>query len=125
MWGLLVKKNVYFYIKNMKDKGSYNTKQPIWFSCSLLTIVEPMPSLCDFETSNSCGYTQDTEDEFDWSRHKGYTITPDTGPSIDHTQMSSSNFYSVLHSFNLKMYSLTIFNKGDLLNTKLIFSRAL
>ena len=33
-----------------------------------------------------CGYTQDTRiDNFDWKRGSGASITPNTGPSADHT----------------------------------------
>ncbi|CAH1263488.1 PKD1L3 [Branchiostoma lanceolatum] len=39
---------------------------------------------CDFETG-MCGWTQDSEDDFDWSRHKGSTSTENTGPPFDHT----------------------------------------
>lgn len=40
---------------------------------------------CDFEDSNLCGYTQDTTDQFDWTRMSGHTSTINTGPDNDHT----------------------------------------
>ncbi|XP_070565018.1 MAM and LDL-receptor class A domain-containing protein 1-like isoform X2 [Ptychodera flava] len=39
---------------------------------------------CDFEV-DTCGWTQDTADRFDFIRAKGYTASPHTGPSQDHT----------------------------------------
>ena len=39
---------------------------------------------CTFE-SDICGYTQLSDDEFDWSRIKGGTDTDHTGPGYDHT----------------------------------------
>ncbi|XP_078589527.1 MAM and LDL-receptor class A domain-containing protein 1-like [Branchiostoma floridae x Branchiostoma japonicum] len=39
---------------------------------------------CDFET-DLCGWTQDSGDDFDWTRHEGSTDTGNTGPPYDHT----------------------------------------
>ena len=39
---------------------------------------------CDFE-DGWCGYTQATDDEFDWTRLSGRTGSSSTGPSFDHT----------------------------------------
>ena len=39
---------------------------------------------CDFEKS-ICGFTQDINDNFDWTRHKGSTSSWSTGPSADYT----------------------------------------
>ena len=58
--------------------------------------TEPMPELssgiCDFEGAHFCGYTQDTDDDFDWIRNSGETETDETGPSVDHTYESTSIF---------------------------------
>jgi hypothetical protein len=40
---------------------------------------------CDFEDPMLCGYTQDTSDQFDWTRQKGHTTSVGTGPTNDHT----------------------------------------
>ncbi|KAJ8299345.1 hypothetical protein KUTeg_023405 [Tegillarca granosa] len=40
---------------------------------------------CDFESQDLCGWTQDTEDNFDWIWHTGTTSTARTGPKTDHT----------------------------------------
>ena len=32
-----------------------------------------------------CGFAQDTNDKFDWTRLKGSTPSYGTGPSADHT----------------------------------------
>ncbi|XP_019614634.1 PREDICTED: flocculation protein FLO11-like [Branchiostoma belcheri] len=59
--------------------------------CTLVLIVQHLPPgesttwSCDFETSDHCGYTQDTTDDLNWTRHFGQTPTANTGPSVDHT----------------------------------------
>ncbi|XP_064612390.1 MAM and LDL-receptor class A domain-containing protein 1-like isoform X2 [Liolophura sinensis] len=45
---------------------------------------------CDFEL-DFCGWTDDTNDDFDWIRNSGATGTPGTGPTGDHT--SSRGYY--------------------------------
>lgn len=45
-----------------------------------------VPTSCNFEDALSkCKYTQDTTDDFDWTRKSGGTATRGTGPSADHT----------------------------------------
>lgn len=39
---------------------------------------------CNFDT-NTCGWTQSRNDDFNWSLHKGQTGSSGTGPSRDHT----------------------------------------
>jgi len=39
---------------------------------------------CDFE-SDLCGWTQRTDDTFDWLRRSGGTPSVNTGPTVDHT----------------------------------------
>ena len=39
---------------------------------------------CNFD-NNMCGFTQDKDDQFDWTRLKGQTQTSKTGPFGDHT----------------------------------------
>ncbi|CAH1231916.1 MALRD1 [Branchiostoma lanceolatum] len=59
--------------------------------CAFILIVQHLPTgecttwSCDFETSDLCGYTQDTTDDLDWTRHSGGSPTPNTGPLVDHT----------------------------------------
>lgn len=47
---------------------------------------------CNFD-QDLCGWTQSKTDKFDWSRWKGLTNTPLTGPHFDHT--SKGNFISL------------------------------
>lgn len=50
---------------------------------------------CDFD-QDLCGWQNDNFDDFDWSRMKGSTATPNTGPRADHTSStggSLSNIY--------------------------------
>ena len=42
---------------------------------------------CNFDTS-TCGFVQESGDDFDWSRHTGSTSSSNTGPSSDHTSGS-------------------------------------
>ena len=56
------------------------------------SIPETTSGVCDFETPDLCGYTQAADDDFDWSRHSGSTSSVSTGPSVDHSLMSSSMY---------------------------------
>jgi len=49
---------------------------------------------CTFQ-DGICGYTQDTSDSqnFDWIRGSGATITPNTGPTADHTLGSAAGMF--------------------------------
>ncbi|GAB1600483.1 zinc metalloproteinase nas-6-like [Argonauta hians] len=40
---------------------------------------------CNFEQQNTCSWTQNTDDDFDWKLFKGSTPTAFTGPSGDNT----------------------------------------
>lgn len=44
---------------------------------------------CTFE-NGLCNWVQDQTDNFDWTRQKGRTSSSNTGPSFDHTTMSSN-----------------------------------
>ena len=46
-------------------------------------------AFCDFEDSNLCGYQQDVNDNFDWTRQRGRTSSIGTGPPNDHTYGTS------------------------------------
>ncbi|CAB4017111.1 MAM and LDL-receptor class A domain-containing 2-like [Paramuricea clavata] len=43
---------------------------------------------CDFEDLNSCQWTQDKSDDFDWTRNQASTPLEGTGPLTDHTKSS-------------------------------------
>ncbi|XP_041827265.1 MAM domain-containing glycosylphosphatidylinositol anchor protein 2 [Melanotaenia boesemani] len=56
---------------------------------------------CGFEDEALCLFSQDTTDEFDWTRHSGATrsskSTPNTGPNADHTG-SKQGFYMYIET---------------------------
>ncbi|XP_071104484.1 uncharacterized protein [Haliotis cracherodii] len=51
---------------------------------------------CDFEDEGICGWSQDTFDNFEWTRMSGTTPTMSTGPPGDHT--TGSGFYLFIES---------------------------
>lgn len=55
--------------------------------------------LCDFE-EGSCGWQQQTDDNFDWVRQSGPTHNPNTGPDSDHTTNTPAGHYYYLASSN-------------------------
>ncbi|XP_066288978.1 MAM domain-containing glycosylphosphatidylinositol anchor protein 2-like [Branchiostoma lanceolatum] len=47
---------------------------------------------CNFE-ADLCGWTQNTSDTFNWTRHLGATSSYYTGPSFDHTMGNETGYY--------------------------------
>ena len=45
---------------------------------------------CDFDSGTLCGWTQASDDQFDWTVHQKNTGTSQTGPSYDHTTGSNN-----------------------------------
>ncbi|XP_067035363.1 MAM and LDL-receptor class A domain-containing protein 1-like [Acropora muricata] len=106
------------------------------------------PRDCNFDSPSICGYTQSTNDTFNWSRQRGSTLSSATGPSSDHTSGSGyymyieTSFprrpgdYAVLSSpeypfrgvtcvaFYYHMYGTTIGNLTVTLNGRTLFSRS-
>ncbi|RDD40325.1 MAM and LDL-receptor class A domain-containing protein 2 [Trichoplax sp. H2] len=60
----------------------------------------PPRSLCDFEDSSRCGYTQDINDNFDWTYFTGAGVAGQWSPINDHTTYTSFG-----HSFFANMKS--------------------
>ncbi|XP_015761869.1 PREDICTED: MAM and LDL-receptor class A domain-containing protein 1-like isoform X4 [Acropora digitifera] len=54
------------------------------------------PRDCNFDSPSICGYTQSTNDTFNWSRQRGSTSSIGTGPSSDHT--SGSGYYMYIET---------------------------
>ena len=64
---------------------------------TLISGTCPPPQSCDFE-ADLCDWTQSTNDQFDWLRHRNGTASRGTGPMFDHTTRSSKGiilFYTV------------------------------
>ena len=57
---------------------------------------------CDFDES-MCGFVQDKNDKFDWTRRKGSTWSPATGPVADHT--GHGGFYNIYYLNSLPFQS--------------------
>ncbi|XP_048242500.1 MAM and LDL-receptor class A domain-containing protein 2-like [Haliotis rufescens] len=52
---------------------------------------------CDFE-QGTCGWIQDMNDNFNWTRQRGRTMSFLTGPSNDHTTLSTTGYYLYIES---------------------------
>ncbi|CAH3118157.1 unnamed protein product [Pocillopora meandrina] len=63
----------------------------------------PAASECTFEAfvgslSHTCGWTQDTTDDFQWTRASGSTASYQTGPAFDHTYGTSQGYYMYIET---------------------------
>ena len=56
--------------------------RPLKYIC--LLVYSLLAKTCNFDAS-MCGFVQDKNDKFDWTRQKGPTSSSGTGPSSDHT----------------------------------------
>lgn len=56
-----------------------------------------LPDMCDFE-DGSCNWQQHTDDDWDWVRESGPSLSHDTGPNSDHTTNSPYGHYLSLQS---------------------------
>ena len=54
-----------------------------------LSMCSNLPGHCDF-TNGLCGFKQGSNDDFDWLRQSGETLSFGTGPTFDHTTGTSS-----------------------------------
>lgn len=61
---------------------------------------------CDFE-NGICNWEQDTEDDFDWTRHQGPTATLNTGPMKDHTLGTAKGHYLYIESSEPQVFQNT------------------
>ena len=62
----------------------------------VLTIVFLFATVyCNFDHGSRCDFTQDTQDDFDWTVHQGATPSGGTGPSSDMSGKGIKNF--ILH----------------------------
>ena len=56
------------------------------------------PTLCTFESSTICQYTNDRTDNFDWIWQSGPTGSVSTGPTNDHTTSTRSGHYMFIET---------------------------
>lgn len=49
---------------------------------------------CNFDSGSRCDFTQDTQDDFDWTVHQGDTPSGGTGPSSDMSGKGIKNYHS-------------------------------
>ncbi|KAH3887675.1 hypothetical protein DPMN_011693 [Dreissena polymorpha] len=59
----------------------------------------PVGFVCNFDT-DVCGWTQDTTDNFDWTRYRGSTTTAGTGPTNDHSGGKEIFFFLFIEMYN-------------------------
>ena len=53
--------------------------------------------MCTFE-ADTCGFVDDPTGRFNWTRHRGSTVSSGTGPSSDHTKGTSAGQLSEISS---------------------------
>ena len=66
-------------------------------------------TICNFDVS-MCGFVQDSNDKFDWTRHNGSTPSTNTGPSFDHTTGNLTG--ELLTNSSVHLASSTISNEN-------------
>ena len=57
----------------------------MWYLIILIHIIYIILVECEFENNDTCGWTQDASDQFDWQIGYGNTTSWATGPKADHT----------------------------------------
>ena len=63
---------------------------------------------CNFDM-DACGWRNTfIGDDFNWTRHKGYTPSFDTGPSTDHTSKAKSGNFTCIVDQNREMIRPTL-----------------
>ncbi|XP_025085553.1 MAM and LDL-receptor class A domain-containing protein 1-like [Pomacea canaliculata] len=57
-----------------------------------------LPASCDFEQGQCAWSNDDADDDFDWIRSQGSTITANTGPTSDHTLQNIKGHYMYIEA---------------------------
>ncbi|ESO97870.1 hypothetical protein LOTGIDRAFT_152977 [Lottia gigantea] len=90
---------------NYADTGS--TLMPFRSTTPGLAITPPTsaPSIydCNFE-KGLCSWTQNKDDDFDWTRKHGATTTSGTGPRTDHTLATDQGYYVFIETSNPRKF---------------------
>ena len=59
---------------------------------------------CNFDSQSLCSFTQDTNDDFNWTFNKGPTTsTPSTGPTADFSGIGNVTHYTITMSRNISI----------------------
>ncbi|XP_077978778.1 scavenger receptor cysteine-rich domain-containing protein DMBT1-like [Glandiceps talaboti] len=67
-----------------------------------ISLCDSYPGRCDFQ-DDLCNWIQPSNDDFDWTRQKGSTPTPNTGPDGDHNGMSDK-YYMLMEATGRTQY---------------------
>ncbi|KAF7253480.1 MAM domain-containing glycosylphosphatidylinositol anchor protein 1 [Varanus komodoensis] len=76
--------------------GTGDTATRIIHYIEPISYPNPVGNTCHFEDEKICGYTQDTSDNFDWTRQSSLTHDPkrsaNTGPTMDFSGTPEGNY---------------------------------
>ncbi|XP_022102607.1 uncharacterized protein LOC110985702 [Acanthaster planci] len=61
--------------------------------CGSVCLADRVVISCDFQNERACGYTQSSNNDFNWIRTKGHSPSWYSGPLADHTYNNSSGYY--------------------------------
>lgn len=73
--------------------------------------LAPLRSVsCNFEHPYLCGYTFLNFTNYKWRNHQGYTPTPQTGPTVDHTYGNATGLLHciICNCFRTVLYELLL-----------------
>ncbi|XP_070566354.1 scavenger receptor cysteine-rich domain-containing protein DMBT1-like isoform X2 [Ptychodera flava] len=69
------------------------------------SLCDSYPGRCDFQ-DDLCNWIQLRNDDFDWTRHKGSTDSPNTGPTSDHNG-NADHYYMYMEVSGRPIYNRT------------------
>ncbi|CAB3994109.1 RNA-directed DNA polymerase from mobile element jockey [Paramuricea clavata] len=90
-------KTEFMIIASKRKLNQFRTDIRIHINGSIIKQVKQKKTLandifsCNFDGPSRCKWTQDSNDDFNWTRHEGPTHSFDTGPARDHTKTYLTN----------------------------------